>query len=123
MASNNTICSDNLGFQHLGCNDIDVPEDIVLESHIFLVSQLPCCAQLALPFWAKITGKIINNRAEEVFLTILATVFDKDGLRLAAYTDVIALDEEQKGEFEIKLVEHHDRAKTYALTITETEQF
>jgi hypothetical protein len=123
MVSNNTICSDNLGFQHLGCNDINAPEDIVLESHIFLVSQLPCCAQLALPFWAKITGKIINNRAEEVFLTIVATLFDNDGLMLAAYTDVIALDEEQKGEFEIKLVEHYDRAKTYALTITETEQF
>ena len=123
MASNNTMCSDNPGVQHPGCNEIDAPENIVLESHIFLVSQLPCCAQLALPFWAKITGRIINNRAEEVFLTIVATVFDNDGSMLGAYTDVIALDEEQEGEFEVKLVDHHDRAKTYALTITETEQF
>jgi len=100
-----------------------VAEGIVLESHIFLGSQLPCCAQIALPYWAKITGKTINNRAEEVFLDIVATLFDDDGSMLADYTDVMALDGGQKGEFEVKLVEYHDRAKTYALTIKETEQF
>jgi hypothetical protein len=123
MATNNRICSNGPASQHLRCNYSDVPADIVLESHIFLVSQLPCCAQIALPYWAKITGRIINNQAKEVLLTIVATVFDNDGLTLADYSDVMALDGGQKGEFEIKLVEHHDRAKTYALTIKETEQF
>ena len=105
------------------CNNIDIAEGIMLENHIFLVSQLPCCAQLALPYWAKITGRIINSKAEEMLLTIMATVFDNDGLALADYTDVMALDGGQKGEFEVKLVEYHDRAKTYSLTIKETEQF
>jgi hypothetical protein len=123
MAVNDTICSHDMSFQYLRCNDIDVPEGIVLESHIFLVSQLPCCAQLALPFWAKITGRIINNKAEEMLLTIVATVFDNDGLALTDYTDVMALDGGQKGEFEVKLVEYHDRAKTYTLKIKETKQF
>jgi hypothetical protein len=123
MAANDIICSDGPAIQHLRCNDMHVPEGIVLESYIFLVSQLPCCAQIALPYWAKITGKTINNRAEEVFLDIVATLFDDDGSMLADYTDVMALDGGQKGEFEVKLVEYHDRAKTYALTIKETEQF
>ena len=72
------------------------PGGIMLENHIFLVSQLPCCAQLALPYWAKITGRIINNRAEEVLLTVAVTLFDNDGSILGEYTDVIALDEDKK---------------------------
>ena len=123
MTATDTICSNGQAFKHLSCNDIHVTVGMVLERHIFLVSQLPCCAQLALPFWAKITGRIINNKAEEVLLTIVATVFDNDGLALADYTDVMALDGGQKGEFEIKLVEYHDRAKTYTLTIKETTRF
>ena len=123
MTAANTTCSNSGAFQHLNCNSIQVPESIILENHIFLISQLPCCAQLALPFWAKITGRIINNKAEEVLLTIVATVFDNDGLALADYTDVMALDGGQKGEFEVKLVEYYSRATTYSLTIKETEQF
>ena len=122
MAVNDTIYSDNPAFQRLNCNNVDVPEGIVLENHIFLISQLPCCAQLALPFWAKITGRIINNKAEEMLLTIVVTLFDNEGFVLADYTDVIALDGGQKGEFEVKLIEHLDRAKAYALTVKETEQ-
>ena len=73
MAANDTICSNDSAFQHLDCNNIHVTEGIILENHIFLVSQLPCCAQLALPYWAKITGRIINNKAEEVLLAIVVT--------------------------------------------------
>ena len=123
MGINDTICSNDPAFQHLGCNNIYVTEGITLENHIFLVSQLPCCAQLALPFWAKITGRIINNRGEEMLLTATVSLFDNDGLMLADYSDVMALDGGQKGEFEVKLFEHHERAKTYALVIKETEQF
>jgi hypothetical protein len=123
MAPDSTICSNGPAFQHLVCSNIDIAEGIVLESNIFLVSQLPCCAQLALPFWAKITGRIINNKAEEMLLSITATIFDNDGSALAGYSDVMALDGGRKGEFEVKLVEYHDRATTYSLTIKETEQF
>lgn len=121
MTTANTTCSNSQASQPLSCNSIQITEGIVLENHILLVSQLPCCAQLALPFWAKITGRIINNKTEEVLLTVVATLFDNDGLTLADYTDAVALDEGQKGEFEVKLVEYHDRAKTYALTIKEAE--
>lgn len=123
MAANDTICPTSPAFQRLMCNDIYVIEGIALEDHIFLVSQLPCCAQLALPYWAKITGRVINNRVEEMLLAIVVTLFDSDGLMLTEYSDVMALDEGQRGEFEVKLVQDHDRATTYALTIKETEQF
>ena len=65
----------------------------------------------------------MNNKAEEVLLAVTVTLLDNDGLALADYTDMMALDGRQKGEFEVKLVEYHDRAKTYALTIKEREHF
>jgi hypothetical protein len=123
MAVNDTTSSNGPAFTHLICDNIDIAEGILLENHIFLVSQLPCCAQLALPFWAKITGRIINDKAEEMLLTITATILDNDGSALADYTDVMALDGGQKGEFEVKLIEYYDRATTYSLTIKETEQY
>jgi len=49
-----------------------------------------------------------------MLLAITATIFDNNGSVLVDYTDIMALDGGQKGEFEIKLVEYHDRAKTYA---------
>jgi hypothetical protein len=118
-----TICSNGPAFQHLRCDDIQVADGIALENHIFLVSQLPCCAQLALPYWAKITGRIINNQPEEVLLAAEVTLLDHDGSTLADYTDVIALEGGQKGEFEVKLVEYYDRAKTYRLILKQREQF
>jgi hypothetical protein len=122
MAVNNFIYSNSPAFQYPSCNGIHISEGVVLENHIFLVSQLPCCAQLALPYWAKINGRIINNRSNEVLLATVVTLFDNDGSKLADYTDVMALDGGQKGEFEVKLSEYHDKAKTYTLIIKETEQ-
>jgi len=114
-------CSNPNAFQHLSCSDIRIIDGITLENNIFLVSQLPCCAQLALPFWAKITGRITNNRTEEMLLTVVATLLDNNGLPLAEYTDVMALDAAEKGEFEVKLTEHHDSATSYRLTVMETK--
>ncbi len=116
------ICSNGAAFQPPRCNGVEAPEGIVTENHVFLVSQLPCCAQLALPYWAKITGRISNNRSEEVLLGVSVTLLDNKSSMLAAYTDVIALDGQEKGEFEVILVEHHDKAEAYTRTIEQREQ-
>ncbi len=123
MAATNTICSDNSAFQNLTCSNIDIIDGVTLENHVFLISQLPCCAQLALPYRAKITGRIKNDMTEDVLLAVTVTLRDNNGLALAEYNDVIAIDEKQKGEFEVKLIEYDDRAKTYSLTVKKTEQF
>jgi len=121
MDTANVPCSNSNAFQHLGCSEICTIDGITLEDNIFLISQLPCCAQLALPFWAKITGRVANSRTEEMLLTVIATLLDKNGLSLAEYTDVIALDAGEKCEFEVKLTEHHDNATAYRLSVKETE--
>jgi hypothetical protein len=71
---------------------IQIADGVELENHVFLVSQLPCCAQIALPFWAKITGRIKNNRTEEVLLNIAVTLFDNAGSPLTDYLDTIVLE-------------------------------
>jgi hypothetical protein len=122
MDANDMACANDAAFLRLQCGAVHGIDGIELENHIFLVSQLPCCAQIALPYWAKITGRIRNNLSREVLLNIVATLFDDDDLMLADYTDVIALDSGEQGEFEVKLIEYHDRAKTYAIAIKEMEQ-
>ena len=121
MSTNNITCMNDLASLQLQRGAIQIADGVELENHVFLVSQLPCCAQIALPFWAKITGRIKNNRAEEVLLNIAVTLFDNEGSPLADYLDTIALEKEERGEFEVKLVEFHDRAKTYNIAIKETE--
>ncbi len=122
MATTHRICLDNSAFQKLTCRNIDIIDGVTLENHVFLVSQLPCCTQLALPYRAKITGRIKNGTAEDVLLVVTVTLRDDNGMALAEYNDVIAIDEKQKGEFEVKLIEYDDRATTYSLTIMKTEQ-
>jgi len=108
-------------FRRLPCLRIELADGMDLEYHLFLVSQLPCCAQIALPFWAKITGRIRNDRTEDALLKITVRLLDNDGLPLADYTDVMALDGEQNGDFEVRLIEHEDLAKDYTLTVEEVE--
>ncbi|MBA4389861.1 MAG: hypothetical protein C0399_02865 [Syntrophus sp. (in: bacteria)] len=115
-------CINDPAFRRLQCHDTKIVDGILLENHLFLISLLPCCAQLALPYWAKITGRIMNQRTDEVLLNIMVTLFDDCGSPLTDYTDMIALESGEKGEFEVKLVEYHDRAKTYTILIEETKQ-
>jgi hypothetical protein len=115
-------CIIDPAFRQLQCHNTKIVDGILLESHLFLLSLLPCCSLLALPYWAKITGRIINEGTEEMLLNIMVTLFDDGGAPLTNYTDMIALDGGEKGEFEVKLIEYHDRAKTYTISIEETTQ-
>lgn len=122
METKELNCVNDPAFRRLQCRDTNIVDGILLENHLFLLSLLPCCAQLALPYWAKITGRIINEGIEEMLLNIKVTLLDGGGVPLTDYTDMIALDGGEKGEFEVKLIEYHDRAKTYTISIEETTQ-
>lgn len=122
MNINELNCINDPVSRQLQCTDTVIVDGILLENHLFLISLLPCCAQLALPYWAKITGRIVNQGTNEVLLNIAVTLFDDGGAPLTDYTDMIALDGGEKGEFEVKLVDYHDRAKTYTISIEEEKQ-
>lgn len=123
MVETGVSCQPESGgaFRQLHCLRVELPEHIIVEKQIFLISQLPCCANLALPYWGKIVGDIINLDSEERLLSIEATILDKDDDPICRYTDFIALESGCTGEFEIKVIQYDERAAAYSLAVIETE--
>ena len=97
------------------CDDVEIVE------LLFLSSFMPCCAQLALPYWAKITGTLTNASPEEKTLRIMAILLDGQDQILGEYSDMLILDENESGVFEIKLTQFQNETKGYSLYIEHIE--
>lgn len=117
--------NDNNGCVEAGLSEnpelinISVSPGIELKSHIFLMSPLPCCAQAALPFWAKVSGKLHSDKPEDVLASAIVTLYDDGGSNIIQYSDTFALEAGAITEFEVKLLEFRDLTKGYSITITE----
>jgi hypothetical protein len=96
---------------------VSAPPGIVLAEHLLLTSLPPCCAQSALPYWAKVTGALTNRTAEDIVASITVTLLDVEGVSLAAYADTIFLDAGERSTFEVKLTEFRDRTTAYTINI------
>ena len=122
-----TATNDLIGYitpqnsRELTCSGITCVDCISFEGHVFLLSLMPCCGLLALPFWAKVSGRLVNERQEEAVLTVVVTLFDADGKRLADYSDVIAVEAGEKGTCDVKLVDFQETAETYTIAVTDME--
>ena len=121
-SANNLIgCITPQGRKELKCAGIECVDDISFEGHVFLLSLMPCCGLLALPFWAKVSGWLINERKEEALLSIVVTVLDEHSGPLAAYSDVTAVEAGEKGSFDVKLADFQETADAYTITVTDME--
>ena len=122
-----TATNDLIGYitpqnsRELTCTGIACVDGISFEGHVFLLSLMPCCGLLALPFWAKVSGRLVNEREEEAVLTVVVTLFDADGKHLADYSDVIAVEAGEKGTCDVKLLGFQETAETYTIAVTDTE--
>jgi len=96
-------------------------DGISIEGQVFLPSLMPCCGLLALPFWAKISGWLVNERADEALITVTVTLFDASEKSLADYSDTIAVDAGQKSAFDVKLLDFQEIAETYSITVSDME--
>lgn len=103
------------------CIDVRSTDGIAFEGHVFLLSLLPCCAQLALPYWAKVSGWLTNAREEEAVLNITVTLFDENAKPLADYSDVVAIEPGEKGTFDVKLFDFQTSVQTYTIKVTDME--
>jgi hypothetical protein len=97
------------------CSSLDAEPGLAIERHILLRSPGACCAQTTLPFWARIILPARNDAEEERLASVTITLFDATGVALAEYSDVLALEGGETGEFDVKLVEHGDRTATYTV--------
>jgi len=91
-----------------------------LGDYAFLRPLPPCCAQSASPYWARIIGTVRNNRPLEIMVTITATVFNENSEAMGTHNDFMALDPNEKGEFDIKIKTFYDDVETYGLEVTES---
>jgi hypothetical protein len=95
---------------------IETMPGLELKEPIFLPSLLPCCAQLALPFMAKIIGGIRNCTSADLMVKVAVSLLDAHGARIAEYFEVLALDADEKGQFEVKLIELPDEVTGYRIS-------
>ncbi len=103
------------------CTDVRPIDGISIEGHVFLPSLMPCCGLLALPFWAKISGWLVNERPEEAIVAVTVTLFDGRNNVLADYSDAIAVESGQKCTFDVKLLDFQEVAETYSIAVSDME--
>ena len=103
------------------CTGMRSIDGISIEGQVFLPSLVPCCGLLALPFWAKVSGWLLNEREEEALITVTVTLFDDKDNALADYSDTIAVESGQKGAFDVKLLDHQEIAETYSIATSDME--
>ena len=103
------------------CTGMRSIDGISIEGQVFLHSLMPCCGLLALPFWAKVSGWLLNEREEEALITVTVTLFDDKDNALADYSDTIAVESGQKGAFDVKLLDHQEIAETYSIATSDME--
>jgi hypothetical protein len=94
---------------------------IEIKGHAFILSPAPCCSQTALPFWAKVIGRISNSRADEIMINVRVTLFGEDGSPAAAYSEEILLEGKEEGEFDVKLTDFGKRAHRYSIEVEEAD--
>lgn len=96
---------------------VSTPEGLTISGHLFLLSLMPCCAQLALPFWAKVTGDIANDRKDDLEAVVSVALLDGSRNVVERYSDRVLLDRGETSNFEVKLIEFRDRTVSYRLEV------
>jgi hypothetical protein len=88
----------------------------------FLLSPSGCCSQTALPFRAKIIGRIENRTRRELMINIIVTLFSIDMEVLGRHSEIMILDAGQKGAFDVKLLDYNMNVGKYSIEAGETDE-
>lgn len=83
--------------------DIRLPEGLELKRHIVLFPPMPCCAQLAAPFWAKVIGSIVSKRDRELLIEITVTLYNQDMDVITECPEGMFLDGGGECEFDVQI--------------------
>ncbi len=83
--------------------DVLLPEDMELKKHAVLFPPMPCCAQLAAPFWAKVIGSIVSKRDIELLIETTIILYDQDKNVIKECSDSMFLEEGGEVEFDIQI--------------------
>jgi len=114
--------SDKFFEQKLEIIDIIVPEHIELKKHIVLFPPIPCCAQLAAPFWAKIKGTIENKDAKEYLIKIAVSLYDGHREEIKKCSETMFLESKRTSEFDIQIPHLNPIPSMYSIEIKIVEE-
>jgi hypothetical protein len=101
---------------------LSVAEGMEVRSPLLLPTLLPCCAQLALPYMAKVIGGIGNHFKDEVLEKITVVLLNEEGDPIGETSDLIALDQGEWGEFEVRIPEIGDGVRGYRINVERTDE-
>jgi hypothetical protein len=96
---------------------VRVSGGLLLKSYAFVISPVPCCAQGALPFWAKAMGTIVNNEVDETYVKVTARLLNRDQGPIGEYAEFMIIDGMGSGEFDVKITEFLRDTQTFHLEI------
>lgn len=114
-----TDCSEGIICTNPEFSHANTHSDIELSDLLFLPSLAPCCAQAALPYWAKITGNMYNAGQNDLLVCVTVTTYDTDGAAIETLSDIVAIDKDTRASFEIKLIEYREITRKYSIDIIE----
>lgn len=114
--------SDKFFEQKLELLDIQTPKFITLKKHRILFPPVPCCAQLAAPFWAKAIGSIENKDKKEYLIEIVITLYDSKKTVLNECSDTMFLENGKTGEMDIQIPHLTPIPSMYSIKINILEE-
>ncbi|MCX8110673.1 MAG: hypothetical protein N3D15_05445 [Syntrophorhabdaceae bacterium] len=97
------LCFEEMAKRQFKLMDVHLPEDIELKRHVVLFPPMPCCAQLAAPFWAKVIGSIVSKRDMESLIETTVTLYDQDRKVIKECSDCMFLEDGGEVEFDIQI--------------------
>ncbi|HOJ72273.1 MAG TPA: hypothetical protein PLR38_10615 [Syntrophorhabdaceae bacterium] len=97
------ICLEETTKTQLKLVDVLLPEDVELKKHAVLFPPMPCCAQLAAPFWAKVIGSIVSKRDKELLIETTIILYDQDKHIIKECSDSMFLEDGGEVGFDIQI--------------------
>ena len=101
---------------------VQVESGLVITGNRFLPSPPGCCSQTALPFWAKVIGRIENRTRREVGIEVVVTLFSIEMEILGSHSEIMILEAGQKGIFDIKLLDYGKDIRKYSIQASEIDE-
>ncbi|OPX97392.1 MAG: hypothetical protein A4E62_01521 [Syntrophorhabdus sp. PtaU1.Bin002] len=110
-------CKDTSSTNRLDLLGIETESGIEYEWHKLVTAPPPCCSALIPLYWGRVIGCVTSARAGEITVRVAVTLFDNNAQPLDTYSDFLAIEAEEKEQFDVRIKDLPLGAKAYGITI------
>lgn len=104
------------------CAGIFVSDGIELTDWSIFMSPPACCGAAALPFWAKVTGKLKNTEDRDVFVRVSIRLMGSNQETIGSYSEAFVIDGGEMCQFDVKLLEYSRGMDRFSIEIEEIDE-